>query len=389
MDNKSTAYEWLSNLYKSGAERNLLFRERKNIISYAASASESFRNKEFNAIDSLVLSQFAYLYFDDLIPGLTADAKPIRIGELTHKKDIDKLYHHVRDVKSNRRLFGALVDSPRFRDVEMTFYVNKVDFKKEKQFSALTYLLDDGTAYIAYRGTDSTFVGWKEDFNMIFTSPVPAQEEGVKYLNSVGKLMSCDFKVGGHSKGGNIAVYSSLKCHQPLQNRITHVFNHDGPGFREEIFKSQGYHNMKDKIYQYLPQSALVGMLLQQQENYIVIKSNRMWIAQHDPFSWIIDGEDFQYLETIKNSAAFFNKTLNDWLGSLDDEKRELFVDTLFHVVYAADAETIYDLTGDWHKRAIAVLGAIKGIDNETRKFILQTINALFVLGIRNLRGKK
>lgn len=389
IDNKIAAYEWLSSLYKNGEEKILLWREEKNIISYADAASDSFKEKKFNAIDSLVLSQFAYLNFDGFVPGLSAAAKPIKIGELADKGDLEGLFHHVSDSENNQRLFAALTASPRFRDVELTFYVNKIDFEKEKQFSAITYLLNDGTAYIAYRGTDTTLVGWKEDLNMTFTSPVPSQEEGVKYLNSVGELMSCEFKVGGHSKGGNIAIYSSIKCPKLLQNRITHVFSHDGPGFREEIFESQEYQNMKERIYIYLPQSALVGMLLQQQEDYVVVKSNRIWVAQHDPFSWVIKDGDFQYVETIKNSAKFFNETLNEWISSLGDEKRELFVDTLFQVVYAADAETVYDLTEDWYKKAIAVLGAIKGIDNETRKFVLQTINALFVIGIKNFRGNK
>ena len=387
MSSNITLYERLTNLYKIGEEMALSWRERKNIINYVIEAKESFREKGFNAVDSLVLSQFAYLRFDELVPGLSVVEKPVKIGELAQKEGLDKLYRHVRDGSSNRKLFAALVESPRFRDVEMNFYVNKIDFKQEKQFSALTYLLNDRAAYIAYRGTDATFVGWKEDFNMTFTSPVPSQEEGIDYLNTVGSLLAGEFKVGGHSKGGNIAIYSSLKSHPSVKKRVTEVFSHDSPGFKENICKSPEYLEMGDRIYKYLPQASVVGMFLQQQENYVVVRSNRTGFMQHDPFSWVVHQGDFQYVETIKSSAKFFNNTINQWLDSLDDEKRELFVDTLYQVISAAEAETVYDLTDDWHKRAIAVLGAIKDIDNETRKFVLQTINALFVMGIKNLRG--
>jgi len=358
----------------------------KNMIDYAAEESDNFQSKEFNVVDSLVLSQFAYLHFDGLVPGISDTAKPVSIEEIARRENLDTMFHGARDGESNRKLLYALAGSPRFRDVKMTFYVDKIDFKAEKQFSALTYLLDDGTAYIAYRGTDSTFVGWKEDFNMAFISPVPSQEEGVEYLNAVGELISCDLKIGGHSKGGNIAVYSSIKCYQPIQNRITHVFSHDGPGFREEIFLSNEYLSMKDRIYKTLPQSSVIGMLLQHQESYSVVKSNRIWIMQHDPFSWLVNGSDFQYVQTVRNSAMFMNETLNKWISSLDDKKRELFVDTLYQVVNATDAKTFYDLTGDWQKKAVAVLRAIKGIDEETRRFVLQTIGSLFVLAVKHLR---
>lgn len=358
----------------------------KNMIDYAAEASDNFHDKEFNVVDSLVLSQFAYLHFDGLVPGMSDAAKPVRIEEIAHKENLNSMFHGVRDSKSNRRLFYALADSPRFRDMKLAYYVNKIDFEAEKQFSALTYLLDDGTAYIAYRGTDSTFVGWKEDFNMAFISPVPSQEEGVEYLNAVAGLISCDLKIGGHSKGGNIAVYSSIKCHQPIQNRITNVFSHDGPGFRDEIFLSHEYSSMKDRICKTLPQSSVIGMLLQHQESYSVVKSNRIWIMQHDPFSWLVDDSDFCYVQTLKSSAMLMNTVLNKWISTIDDSKRELFIDTLYQVIKSTGATTYYDLTDDWQKRAVAVLGAIKGIDEDTRIFVLKTIGSLFVLGMKNLR---
>ncbi|NPV89667.1 MAG: DUF2974 domain-containing protein [Firmicutes bacterium] len=358
----------------------------KNIIDYAIEESDTFKNRKFNAADSLVLSQLAYLRFDKFVPGLFDTATPVSIKEIASKENLDMLFRDTWNSKNNRRLFFALANSSRFRDLKMVFYVNKIDNKTEKQFSAITFLLDDCSAYIAYRGTDSTFIGWKEDFNMAFISPVPSQEEGVAYLNAVADRISCKLKIGGHSKGGNIAVYSSIKCHRPVQKRITHVFSHDGPGFRDEVFLCHDYLIVKDRIHKTLPQSSIIGMLLQHQEHYSVVKSNRLWFMQHDPFSWLIDGSDFQYMQSVKKSALYMNGTLNQWVNSFDDQKRELFVNTLFQIIQATSATTFYDLTGDWPKKAVAMLGAIKGIDDETKAFIFQTIRALFVLAVKNIR---
>lgn len=209
----------------------------KNIIDYAIGESDTFKNRKFNAADSLVLSQLAYLRFDKFVPGLFDIATPVSIKEIASKENLDMLFRDTWNSKNNRRLFFALANSSRFRDLKMVFYVNKIDNKTEKQFSAITFLLDDCSSYIAYRGTDSTFIGWKEDFNMAFINPIPSQEEGVAYLNAVADRISGQLKIGGHSKGGNIAVYSSIKCRQPVQKRITHVFSHDGPGFRDEVFQ--------------------------------------------------------------------------------------------------------------------------------------------------------
>jgi hypothetical protein len=357
-----------------------------NIIDYAEAMEDSFTIRNINAVDSLILSQFAYLQFSGFVPGFSDNSEPISIGDLAKNGNLDKLFIDVRDSRKNRRLFHALSQSPRFRNVRLAYHVDKTDFSLEKQFSAITYLLDNGTAYVAYRGTDSTFVGWKEDFNMAFLYPVPSQEEGVTYLNSVAGLISSDLIVGGHSKGGNIAVYSSLRCEPHLRGRITMIYSHDGPGFIPEVLLSEGYSDIQTMIQKTQPQSSVIGMLLQHQEPYKVVKSDRIWIMQHDPFSWLVEREDFLYAGTVRGSTKYTNEIVNRWILSVDKEKRELFVDTLYQVVKATDAKSFHDLTDDWRKKAIAVVYSIKDIDEETRWFVLKTIGSLFILLVKNLR---
>ncbi len=356
-----------------------------NIVEYVERELARLADKSFNLVDSLVLSQFAYLYLDDVVPAPSRLMVPVRIGELLRAELFAQMFRDVRDPDNNRRLLFALAASPRFREMKLCCYVNKVDARTEKQFSAVTFLLEDGTAYLAIRGTDATFIGWKEDFNMAFVSPVPSQEEGVHYLNGVAGLVPNKLRIGGHSKGGNIAGYAAIHASEAVQDRIVGVYSHDGPGFKPGLLQSNAYRRMADRVHKTVPQSSVVGMLLQQQEEFRIVESLRYGLAQHDPFSWVVEGDDFRYVNQLSSSALYMNRTINHWLGTLTDEKLALFVDTLFQMIGMSNASTIYEFSEDWHKRALAILAAMKTVDADTRRFLLQTIKALMKSSLQNL----
>jgi hypothetical protein len=356
-----------------------------NIIDYVKVARDGFDSRPFCEVDSLVLSQFSYLQFNGFVPGISSLDGSISIRELMEQDNLEWLFLGVRDHKSNLKLLLALADSPRFQDVRMSRYVDHTDQVQEKQFSAITFLITDGIAYVAFRGTDSTFVGWKEDFNMAFLNPVPSQVEGVRYLNSfIGNPYST-MLVGGHSKGGNIAVYASMHCEQCIQDRIQVIFSHDGPGFSEDIFQSENYAKIKFKILKTVPQSSLIGMLLQQQEDFKVVKSDRFWIMQHDPFSWLVEGFGFQYAINMSGNASYFNRVLNKWVSSFDMKQREVFVESFYLVIKSTNAKTFRDLLFNKKEKAFAAVNAIKDIDDDTRRFMLNTFGSLFVLLVRDI----
>ena len=358
-----------------------------NIIDYVERQMEDFKTFKFNAVDSLVLSQFVYLKFNKVVPELTDSQEPVRIADLLKAEHIPNMLYNVRDSQSNYKLLLALGMSPRFRDIKMCCYSDSFNITEEKQFAAVTYLIDDEMAYIAYRGTDSSIIGWKEDFNMAFISPIPAQEEGVNYLNTVAqRFPHMQLMVGGHSKGGNIAVYSAMECHLDVQGHIETVYSHDGPGFKDEVFTSEKYARIQGRIHKTLPQSSLFGMLLHHQEDYFVVKSKQFWIMQHDPFSWLINKDDFQYTQGITGGAKHLNMVINQWLLSLDDEKRELFITTLYRVIESMGIVNFSDFTEDWHKKALIALEAIRGTDPETKRFVFETIKSLLALYVKNLR---
>lgn len=357
----------------------------KNIISYAAAARESFRVRPFTAVDSLIFSQLSYMRLDSIWNDPAFPAF-ISLEKLAEREESSALFADMVHANPTRRLLGVLAKNPRFRDTIVCFHTNRLDPARETQFSATTFLLEDETAYLAYRGTDLTFVGWKEDFNLAFLSPVPAQREAVVYLEAVAQDAPFPLRLGGHSKGGNLAVYAAIHAAPETADRVVSVFSHDAPGFRDNVFESEGYHRMKGRICATLPQSSQIGMLLHHLNDYSVIRSSNLWLFQHDPFSWEVDGADFRYVKQLTDGAVFMNRTVNAWIDSLDDAQRELFANTLYGIMTGTGAESLADLTMDWQKRSAGYVSAIKEIDEETRTMLHQILLSLFRMGWSNLR---
>ena len=363
----------------------------QNIIEYVETCMDTFAKRGFTEVDSLVLSKLAYIRMDSIVPPLAKRGKPVHLPELLKAEMYDLMFLDMRDRTETLRFLYALAASPRFRGTTLSDYISNTDPAAEKQFAAVTMRLEDGTAYIAYRGTDATFVGWKEDFNMAYISPVPSQEDAAAYLVKVAWRIprSMKLRTGGHSKGGNLAVYSAIKCGIAVQKRIITAYNHDGPGFKDSIFKSAEFVRIKDRIHTTLPEESLVGMLLQQYDHYSVVLSSRRGIMQHDPFSWNIDNNDFVYAGSIKNGALIRNKSLNEWLSTLSDEKRKRIIEVLFQVLESTNANTFNELSEGWAKSAVAMLSAVKNIDPEVRKFVFSTITELAKISFRNMRKGK
>ncbi len=363
----------------------------QNITEYAENNMRPMTAHPFNAVDSLILTKLSYLHFDPLVAPPSIWPRSVRIAELLKAEHFPVIFKNQFDVDDWKRFLFALAASPRYRDIGMACYVDHYDPALEKQFSAVTYFLEDKTAYIAYRGTDCTFIGWKEDFNMAFISPVPSQQDAVEYLNTMAKYIPKKFalRVGGHSKGGNLAVYAAVKCNPNIQNRIVDVYNFDGPGFKESVFESPEFARMKGRIHTTLPEASLIGMLLQHHQSYSVVKSSNRGIMQHEPFSWGVEGDGFAYADQVKTAALHRSITLNKWLSGLSDEDRRRIVTVLFDAIEKTNASTLQEFTENWRKSFVAILSAIKNTDPGSKKFLLQSVAELAKLSFSKLEQAK
>ena len=354
-----------------------------NIFDYMAWRDIDLRKVEFNEIDNLILARLSYFPFDKLLK----EHECITIKDAYErylKSDNDKKILWDADAK----LFEVLANSVRFGNVKVTEYINKIDNVEEKQFSAITVILPDKTIYVSFRGTDNTIVGWKENANMSFTDLVPAQLDSVKYLEYVTKRIKGKIRIGGHSKGGNLAVYAAAFCNYKIQKRIIKVYNIEGPGFVKRIIESPEYKNILGKVHRYIPQSSVIGRLLNSEETTTVVKSNQVGLMQHDIYSWEILGDKFIETEPT-NSSVFIDKTISNWLEEVSNEQRAEFFDCLFEILYATKAETMQDIGSRLYSNSKIMIKTYQNLSQETKEMIHKTLSMLFKIGKENIEFPK
>jgi hypothetical protein len=247
-------------------------------------------------------------------------------------------------VKTDLSLLQAAAETKRFGSTLLLQYRNILIPEEETQFAAITFLLDSNAAFVAFRGTDYTLTGWKEDFNMTFQESVPAQRLAARYVAEVSARYPMPLYLGGHSKGGNLAVFSAVKSSPEVRHRIRTVYNHDGPGFTDYIMNDPAYLEILPRICTIIPQSSVIGMLLEHREPYMVVKSKQIGLLQHDFYSWLLDGPAFIPMEEVTADSKFLDRTIKEWLSGMDNAERNEIVDTVFDLLSLGDAKSVFDL---------------------------------------------
>jgi hypothetical protein len=281
-----------------------------------------------NEVDALIFASLAYLDYSSRVSRTPDSPVPLRDAaeEFLALADQEGRYR----VKNDLKLLEAAAESRRFGFCRVLFYRNVLDHEEETQFAAVSYLLDDGSAFLAFRGTDYSLAGWKEDFNMSFRDEVPSQRLALEYFRDFAEAYLIPVRMGGHSKGGNLAVFAAANAGTLLQQRILTVYNLDGPGFRENMIQRSGYLDIVPKIQTYIPQSSVIGMLLEHEEPFKVVRSKQIGLLQHETYSWDIMAKSFIPMEGITQDSRLLDQTLKTWLADMTLEERNDFVDSLF-----------------------------------------------------------
>ena len=309
----------------------------------------TMRAAPFCEVDSLILSMFAYLDMQDIVPA------PGEEGELSVWAASKAFLERYPDPKKSKmgvlipkdivKMMRAMRSTKRFGTLKISGYVNLIDPETELQFSAVTFLMADGTAIVTYRGTDDTLVGWKEDMNMCFLPVVPAQIKAVEYLKNVAKEHKGKLILTGHSKGGNLAVYAAVHSDAAIRERITAVYSNDGPGFGKNILDDPDYREIRPRICNLVPQSSVVGMLLEHDENFTVVKSRqKSGFLQHNGLSWEILGNSFVHLKDVTSDSRKLDRTVNQWIRDMTPEQREEFAEAVYQLFSVDGAQTLTDL---------------------------------------------
>jgi len=341
----------------------------------------SFARDSFNEVDNLIMSVLAYVKFEEIVPLETG------VGTIPLLKAAERLRETMEEPSSfysipffnqiPKLLFKA-AESKRFRDIKLSGYVNQIDYEQSKQFSAVVFSINSKLHFIAFRGTDDSLAGWKEDFQMSFMEEVQAQNQAVIYLERILSNLAGDFYLGGHSKGGNLAVYAASHEPKNIQDRIIGIYNNEGPGFQTNIIQSEGYQSILGKISTLIPKSSVVGMLLEHGEEYRVVSSSETGIVQHNPFSWEVKGRNFVYEKGLTKDSLNINKVLRAWLNQLSMEERAQFVDALFDIIQATGAKTIGELSKEKLALANSMIKTYKNMDTLTQSHLKNSVEIFF-----------
>jgi len=359
-----------------------------NIFDYIKWRGDlDFNTLPFNPVDNIIFSQLSYLTLDGIVPGVEdKDGISIDLAVRIFDEKIKSPQGLVLTsfFKEDPDLIRALAFSKRYGNCQLFGYVNKIDEDRELQFSALSIYTSDNHCFVVFRGTDTSIIGWKEDFNMCFKEVIPAQIEAVNYLEKMAPMIRLPLRIGGHSKGGNLAIYAASQCSKNIRQNITDIYSNDAPGFHEKIITSPGFISVENRIHSYVPQSSIIGMFLEHRNDYTVIKSSENGLLQHSLYSWEVTHNDLVRAEKSTLSSQFINITLREWVDSLDKPRREQFIETLYHILSAAEVKSIIELEKSWFTSVGKVFKSLNTVEESKRKLVRQTLKELFNTAQKN-----
>ena len=367
----------------------------------------SFQIQPYNSIDYLILSNLAYVHFDGITfqPSLTLNE--------AYEQYINSQYVFEDESHS---LFEKVSHAPRYQNIRILSYMNDVNPELIKQFAVVTFLLENQTLFVAFRGTDESLIGWHEDFLMLCETIIPSQTSAVNYLNEIGqfkyqstlkqslqnqylgsltqrlrkhfqyKKQGLPILLGGHSKGGNLAMYAACFCDENLSQRILKVYNFDGPGFQEDMLASKNYQNMLPRIISYIPHYSFFGIVLGHEENYHVIQSHNEGMLQHNSFSWHVTKDDFVKDELSYESVQFAIKVIL-FLEKMTIEEKRLFVETMFVLFDSLNLHTFHELSHITYKQILAAIKELTLLDNKMRKMLIEVLHMLWLEAKKTKKG--
>lgn len=354
-----------------------------NILDYLNWRGDlTLAQSPFNEVDNLILAELSFVNFTGIVPGPgEGEGVPLHAAAEAFFRS-----HEGGDMGMGvlvpdeiPTLLRKMAECPRFREMKVNCFCDHLDVRKAEQFAAVTVELGDGSIYLSFRGTDDTIAGWKEDFLLGCQPEVPAQKKAVAYVKAVAaqyprrKLM-----LGGHSKGGNLAVYGGIFVPLAIQRRISAVWSNDGPGFYGAVLETPQHARLEGRVHSIVPKSSVVGMLLEHEESYTVVDSDQVGIWQHDGFSWQVLGTGFVTLREVSRQGRRNDLALKEWVRRLPVDQREKFVDGLFEVLTASGATTLTDLKEDGFRAAGAMVRAMKDMEKDTRDALFNAIATLF-----------
>ncbi len=349
-----------------------------NIMDYISWRGDlSFEQSQFNEVDNLILACFSYVNLD----GISAVTKQKGIGLKKLTKEFMKL-HTMKELEADKSfirlapfMMMEMAKSVRFGKCVVRNYVNDIVTEAEQQFAAMEIVLEDGTSYVSFRGTDDTIIGWKEDFNLS-TGVVPAQKRAIEYLQKISEHTDGMLRVGGHSKGGNLAIYGSVMC-KSAHEKILEIYSNDGPGFSREFQELPETKEMMPKIIRIIPEYSIIGTLLEHEKEPVIVASSSKGLLQHDGFSWEVQGPALVRRDSLNKTALRFIEILHKWIDGMDTEQKRLLIEDLFATLQASGYENLSEVQSGGLKSLAAMVKRVEKFAPESRGMMQELLTAI------------
>ena len=339
----------------------------------------SFEERPLDELDALIFSQLAYLPFEKCI----SDNESCTLIDVWHNFTRYNVSEELEPIRKNSyMLLCTCAPLKRYYNVILKDYVSILRKEIDMQFSATRFVLPGGDEIIAFRGTDTTIAGWKEDANMSYMNVVPAQEESTKYTQKILSGSNAPTYLCGHSKGGNLSLYAGTTVGEDCQAKLVNIFCFDGPGLTDKLESSEEYIRIIPKIISIIPQSSVVGLMLNYPPNYKVVKSKAHGLWQHDVFTWEISDGKINQKDEVGSMSKITDATLHSWLEERTDDERKFFVQTLNAVIDSMDASVVNDVFSDWKGSRKKIGDAIDMLPDESKEEMKFLFNDLFKRGM-------
>lgn len=347
----------------------------KNMLDYIKEFGHvSFEERAFSEIDALVLTELEYLPLEKVVPSDENGENFVTVKEIAeymqeHKQELfDE--NPMMITEERHEVSQVIADAPRFQSLKFFGVVSVWDKDTTKQFAAVTVEVEPSVRLVVFRGTDETLIGWKEDFLMTYSPLVAAQTDAKEYLAKQASLFDGDLMVSGHSKGGNLAIYAAATQEEDVQLRIVDIFCFDSPGLYRSVLETKGYQNIVPLAMRYIPQDSLVGLMLESEVPYVIVKSNATGAMQHSAMTWEIEDGQFIKMEKLTKNSQLNDQTFKKWTESVSDEELELFWNVFFELLFSVGIDTVNDLYGQFMHYVQEFLKAAGGMDEEKRELL-------------------
>ncbi len=351
----------------------------------------TFDERGLNEVDALLFSLIIYEDFDEILTDKSLTLK--EVSDIFFKTyNEEELRERVTFTNRSYEILKAAASSSRFGSLILSNYVNEIDDELDLQFCAMTIEHKNKWKYIIFRGTDDTLVGWKEDFQMTYKTEVLSQKKAVEYVHRIFNqdtfitkvFQTYDYYVGGHSKGGNLAIYASGHVNKTIQKRIIRIDNFDGPGFLDKVWMQPSMNAIVDKIHTYIPTQSFFGRMFTHKGNTFVIKAKQFGLLQHSNFNWCIGVGEFIYDTQVSASSDKAVNALNQLLDKMNDVERENLVEGLFDIFIELGIHNFYDVSKIDLNKTLKVLKELSELDDKEKKFLVEFIK--IIIGLTSIK---